>query len=733
MLPILFFAQTATAIISGDTATYSNAAVRALVVEAARINHRVPPTLGRYRANLESEISVGTRDGGGSEMSASIEQVASTLTWTRTGQFEQRVIGYRAQALGLEFATIGFIRNSWAVPSLYGNRLALLFGRDTARGARGGIGGANARRTTFAVHPLADDRERVYRYSGGDTVESLQVGDRKIRIVHIEVVPKAKLPPRTILFSGEIDLDVDRMNVVRMRGAFASSGEPDGPLSTLLGPARLQGVVYVELVNSEVNQQYWLPSYQRFEAQAMAPVIGDAKAVFRIVSRFRDYQISAPDSVDSVAGEAGEARVVREDTLRAQPHVLRIASADSLAQFHAWRSDIGAATASATSDDFTDVAPSRWRTTGPPVITLQTERATDLIRFNRIEGLFTGFGVSARFRDVAPGLTARVVAGYAWSERTVRGRISAELRRSAWTYSVRAGRSLDNTNDFRVPLDSGSSFGALFGYDDYDYVDRYSAGVAVTHTIAGNSARVRFESGWAEDRNTIASLTRGPIVSTHFLPNRNVDAGSYVRTAVTVEWHPDAAAEFMRPGTGAALSYLRGDGALKFQRVELRLSARQNKGRRTFASRFDAGALVGDRLPQQLFELGRTQNLAGYGYKEFAGDQAAVLRGMAMYRLNLLNAPIRLTTRLWLPSLSPALFVSAQTGWTGASDAVARAAIQRLGTNVDGSPISVVTGNARASVNAGFRLFGGALGIGAARPIDRAGPWRMQIDLGQLF
>jgi hypothetical protein len=724
MFPILFFAQAATAIITADTATYSTAAVRALVVEAAHINHRVPPTLGRYRANLESEISVGTHDGGGSEMAASIEQVASTLTWTRTGEFEQRVVGYRAQALGLELATISFIRNSWAVPSLYGNRLALLFGRDTARG---GIAGANARRTTFAVHPLADDRERVYRYSGGDTVESLQVGDRKIRIVHIEVVPKAKVPSRTILFSGEIDLDVDRMNVVRMRGAFASSGEPDSPLSALLGPARLQGIVYVELVNSEVNQQYWLPSYQRFEAQAMAPVIGDAKAVFRIVSRFRDYQISAPDSV------TGAASVVREDTLRAQPHILRIADSDSLARFNAWRSDIGTATASATSDDFADVAPARWRTSGSPVITLQTERATDLIRFNRIEGLFTGLGVSARFRDAAPGLTARIVAGYAWNERTVRGRVSAELRRNAWTYAVRVGRSLDITNDFRVPLDSGSSFGALFGFDDYDYVDRYSAGIAATRSIAGNSVRVRLEGGWAQDRNTVALLMRGPIISTHFLPNRGVDAGSYARTAVTVEWHPDAAAEFMRPGTGAALSYLRGDGALNFQRMELRLSARKNKGRWTVASRFDAGALVGDRLPQQLFELGKSPDLAGYRYKEFAGDQAAVLRGLTMYRLNLLTAPIHLTTRLWLPSLSPALFVSAQTGWTGVSDGAARAAILRLGTGMDGSPVSVVTGNARSSVTAGIRFFGGALGIGAARPIDRAGPWRLQIDLGQLF
>ena len=172
---------------------------------------------------------------------------------------------------------------------------------------------------------------------------------------------------------------------------------------------------------------------------------------------------------------------------------------------------------------------------------------------------------------------------------------------------------------------------------------------------------------------------------------------------------------------------------MQFQRVEVRLRSRQNKHRWTFASRFDAGALVGDRPPQPLFELVSTQNLAGYGYKEFAGDQSAVLRGLVMYRLNVLNAPIQLTTRLWLPPLSPALFLSAQAGWTGASDATARAAVQRLGTSANGSPVSVVTGNARASVNAGIRLFGGALGIGVARPIDRSGPWKMQIDLGQLF
>ena len=40
---------------------------------------------------------------------------------------------------------------------------------------------------------------------------------------------------------------------------------------------------------------------------------------------------------------------------------------------------------------------------------------------------------------------------------------------------VRFSRSLDLTNDFREPYDSGSTLGALFSVDDYDYVDRHTA------------------------------------------------------------------------------------------------------------------------------------------------------------------------------------------------------------------------------------------------------------------
>jgi hypothetical protein len=728
MLSLLLAAQIAAAQ-PRDTATYSSAAVRALTTAAARMNHLVPSALGAYRARLETEISIGSRNGAGVEGAVSVEQMASTLDWDRTGALEQHVIGYRNQSVGVQLATLPFFRNAWAVPSLYGNRLALLFGRDSSSRARGG---AN-RRTTYAVHPLSDDRERFYRYAGGDTIQALRVGDREIRIVRLDVTPREGLPPGTTVFTGEIDLDLARFHVVRMRGSFQSIMRRSASIAELItSAAQLEGIVYVELENSEVEQQFWLPAYQRFDFQAQAASIGDAKAVFRISSRFRDVDVRSPALAD----------VAPTDTLRVRPHRLTIATTDSLGQFSAWRSPLGAQTATMSTEDFTDVAPPKWRATGEPIVVFQAERVSDLVRVNRIEGLFTGGGVGIRFRDVAPGLTARAVGGFAWQEQTVRGRLTAALTRGPWITTARVGRSLDLTNDFRAPFDSGSSLGAVFGTDDYDYVDRRSAMLGLQHQRSADGIRVRTEVGYAQDDRALVHMTKGVLGGDPFRANRRVDRGDYLASAVTFEWHPDVAAEFVRPGIGARLRYERGDGTLLYQRAELRISARQNRGPWVLAARFDAGALLGPGRPtQQLFEIGEEQNLPGYGYKEFAGDQAAVARVLALYSLGVWKAPIRLNDRLWLPALAPALSFSLQSGWTGVSNDATRAALARLGIANDVDPrtfvpvalVSRATGDPRTSVSVGLRFFGGAIGIAAARPLDHVEPWRVRAEFGRRF
>lgn len=714
-----------------DTAIYETPRLQSVVAAAARFNRRVPPALGAYTAHLESEIAIGTQRPDKGEMSVSVEQVASELTWNRTGAFEQRVTGYRSQAIGLQFTSLGFFRNAWAVPSLYGNRIALLFGFDSLSRSPSVSRRSSVRSTVFAVHPLADDRERIYRFRGGDTVLVLRFNDREIPIIRVQVEPRLDLAEETVVFTGELDLDATRQHLVRMRGSFARVG---GKASRpgLVARSSLQGIAFVELVNAELDGLYWLPSYQRFEAQANAPLIGDTRGVFRIISRFRDYRITAPDGDAAAVAITGPA-----DSLRILEHRLRFAPADSMQVYAAWESELGQMSSAVSATDFDDVAPTFWRASGPPVTTLRPERVDDVVHVNRIEGIWTGVGVTRRFREQVPGLTVRAIAGYAWSEHTVRGRAIAEYTRARMRYGVRAGRSLDITNDFRVAFDSGDATSAIFGVDDYDYVDRRSVMLSAARLLPGRfGSAVRIDIGYADDRSVDATMHRSLIGRELFHPNRAALNGHYLRSVLTVDWRPDINGEMMRAGYGGRAYYERGDGQLQYQRVELRGAMRWNHGRVTLAARGDLGAVFGDVIPpQEIFELGSSEALPGYGFKEFAGDRAALFRGAAMYRLNVLNVPVPLTRRLWLPSPSPALALGVQAGWTEIATDAARLAIDRMSV-VDPRqlalfrPVSRPTDGVRATLSVGVRFFGGAVGVMMARPVDHPDKWRLVLSLG---
>ena len=87
-------------------------------------------------------------------------------------------------------------------------------------------------------------------------------------------------------------------------------------------------------------------------------------------------------------------------------------------------------------------------------------RLEDVARYNRVEGLFTGVATSVRFRDRAPGLSARASVGWAWEAQTVRGAASTTLARGHWIQSARAERLLATTNDFPLTLETGLSIGS---------------------------------------------------------------------------------------------------------------------------------------------------------------------------------------------------------------------------------------------------------------------------------
>ncbi len=697
---------------ASDTSTYATAALRELVAAAAMQNRRVPAGLGGYRARLESEISIGNRRSEGMEMAVNLEQVASTLTWDRTGQYEQFIDGYRTQATGAALSSIGFFRSGWAIPTLYGNRLALLFGRDTSRAARR----RREREPVHAVHPLAEDRERYYRYDGGDTLITMRVDGREIPIVRVEVSLRPDVPQRSVVFLGELDLDATRQHIVRLRGYFATVGGPKSRFD-ILRQAGLQGIAFVEAINSEVDGEFWLPSHQRFEAHATSSTVGEGRAIFRILTRFSDHEIlPTPRGVDVGS---------YSDTLEVHPFRLSVGSAEAIGGYRDWQRDLGEATAEVSAEDFADVVPDRWSQQGSPRLSFETERLGDVIRLDRVQGVYTGIGGVLRFRDASPGLTVRAAAGYAWSERTARGRFVVEHRRGRSNVELRLQRSLDLTNDFRSPYDSGSTLGALVGSDNYDYVDRRSVSLQFRRYVGAQArGNWRLEGGIAQDKNVRARLTESPLgLGEDFRHNRLVLPGTYFKTAATFEWRPDVALEFLRTGAGARLRYERGDGELPYQRATMRFTTRTSRGPLSFGARLDAGVTSPDAPPQQLFELGRNQNLPGYAYKEFAGDQAVVLRGLVMLRTPYLPAPIELLPRIWLPPIAPTVALGVQSGWARASSPVAAATVASLG--------SAPTGHPRTSASITLRVLGSAVGVGVARPLDHTGKWRWIVEFAQ--
>ena len=707
MLPFLLLAQLALPADSG----YTSPALEALVARAARANHAPPPAFRAYHAHVESELALILGDSLLHENAVQIEQFASSVGWARSGRYDMRIVGYRSQGVGVPYSTLSFVQG-WTEPSLYGERLRL--GAQPVRDSTRPRNPAAATDTIISVHPFASDRDRYYTFSGGDTVAVLHSGPRTFAIVRIRVTPRSLDSTAFAALDGEIQVDAERGQIVRMRGRFVVRNGPRPFMTRMPG---VVGVAYVDFTNAEVNGRYWLPASQRTEFQSSVAFLGRSRAVMRVLSEFSDYDVD-------------EGGVLPSDTGRVA-HITTWAPRDSVNHYGGWQTSLGTLTASGSARDFDDIAPDIWRPTGPPRVDLFPARTQNLIGFDRVQGLYTGVEGNAYLRDAFPGLSAGARLGYAWSERTVRGGVHANLQRGATTWGVRAERVLESTNDFPRPFDgeSGEVFSYLGSIDDFDYVDRRRALGTLSHAINGtNGTLVVVQLGIGDDRSEVTRVGHGLFSTPAFRINRNVAPGTYALGVVDVELHPNVSSDFVAPGFAARLHQDVARGGISWQRTELSLAVRQYLGPITLALHGDGGIVTGSAIPpQQLFELGGTGTLPGYAYKEFAGDRAALVRSYASYTLPLWRAPVRVWRNLLIPGMSPGFAVGFGGGWTDISSAVAAASAGSLG-----APARATDG-LRATVGGGLTFFGGNVHLGVARALDAGERWKLAAGFGQEF
>jgi len=701
--------------------TYESARLEALIGEAARINALIPERLRAYRARIETEMSIALIDSAGRERTAQLEQIASDVRWRATDRYDQRVIGYRSQAIGPMFSMMS-IFGGWTTPTLYGNRLQLGV-TPTAE--------ANTRTNTteLTVHPLSTSREAYYTFEGGDTVVVLYSRGRRIPVVRVRVTPRTDTRGDAVLFFGDMYLDADRRQIVRMRGRMV---EVRNGRVTIKAGSRIPGVSgasFVELENVEVNGEYWLPAYQRTELQARIALFGEFRAIVRIVSRFHDYKLN-----DS------------SWTARAEPppgngHYLSFAPSGSLTRFDDWQRPLGAASTDAQYADFDDLAPGQWRTVGGATIRFRPKAIGEVFRFNRIEGVFTGLAAEHDFRSAAPGVSIRGSVGWAWAEKTARGSIGVQRSLGRTASGLRFERVLVHTNDFQLPLSGGATTPALLGsVDDFDYLSRRSATVFVSRKLGvQRRSLLRLEVGPASDNAAEQHASKGLYVQGEgFRPNRGIAPGNYVRTVTALEVNPQVSGLFVDRGVGVTFQYERADGDLRWQRLELRTAARRELGPFQLYARGDAGTLIGDPVPQVMFEIGSSEGLSAYRYKEFGGDRAAIVRTVMGYTFPFLRAPMRLPSQLIAPGIAPGIAAGIHAAWTEASSPAAERALLDLGSRLDAGtgamvPLSRPTDGIRASAEVLLTFFSGALAVGVTRPIDQAGAWKFTGRIGQGF
>jgi hypothetical protein len=701
--------------------TYESARLEALVSEAARINALIPERLRAYRARIETEMSIAIIDSGGRERTAQVEQIASDVRWRAADRYDQRVVGYRSQAIGPMFSMMS-IFGGWTTPTLYGNRLQLGVTPTAEANTRTNV-------TELTVHPLSISRESYYTFEGGDTVVTLYSRGRRIPVVRVRVTPRADLRGDAVLFFGDMHLDADRKQIVRLRGRMV---EVRNGRVTIKAGSRIPGVSgasFVELENVEVNGEYWLPAYQRTELQARIALFGEFRAIVRIVSRFHDFRPNDSSWTGGAEPPPGNG------------HYLSFAPSASLTRFHDWERPLGAASTDAQFADFDDLAPGAWRTVGSATIRFQPKALGEVFRFNRIEGLFTGLAAEHDFRDAAPGLSIRGSLGWAWAEKTARGTIGIQRSLGRTTTGVRLERSLVHTNDFQLPLSGGATTPALLGsIDDFDYLDRRSVTAFVSRRLgAERRSLVRLEVGPGSDNAVEQHASKGLYVQGEgFRPNRGIQPGRYVRTVAALEMNPQVSGLFVDRGVGATVQYDRADGNLRWQRLELRTAARRELGPFQLYARGDAGTLIGDPVPQVMFEIGSSEGLSAYEYKEFGGDRAGIVRTVIGYTFPFLRAPIRLPSQLIAPGIAPGIAAGIHAAWTDASSQAAERALLDLGSRLDPNtgmliPLSRPTDGMRASAEVLVTFFSGALAVGVTRPIDHAGAWKFTGRIGQGF
>lgn len=448
-------------------------------------------------------------------------------------------------------------------------------------------------------HPLSASGLNEYDFAIRDSLE-IRLGATTLHVYEVRVRPKNDKLPRAV---GALYIDRDGGEVVRMALGFTRAALKDKTLDD----------VSVVLENGLIEGRFWLPRRQEIEIRRTASWMDyPARGIIRGRWEVCCYEVNkgipgsyffGPEIVLAMPNERAAYKfqggildslppdvrsVSDEDVRRVQEEARALVRAQSLAR--------------------------------PRRLMLSATNASDIARYNRVEGLALGTGIDRR---VGAGAVIAGSARYGFSDKQWKGRASVGTRGgNGAAVSMFAERKYADVSDEPETSGARNTLGAaLFGSD---YTDPYDVrGAGITSRFPLGNLWLGMDGVYERQAplSIHASPAMGkfePTIPAERLREKRVTLSITRPTSLAVggweaAWKLSLAAASYRADTGAVNRSL--------FRPSLSLDLQKPFGaNRIVLHTLAASTISGDQAPaQHLVYLGGPTTAPGYDFHQFVG------------------------------------------------------------------------------------------------------------------
>ena len=450
-------------------------------------------------------------------------------------------------------------------------------------------------------HPLSPTGLQVYDFAIRDSLQ-IRLGDRVLDVYEVRVRPKDDRQARTV---GSVYIDRESSDVVRMTFSFTRAALIDKELED----------VSVVLENALIEGRYWLPRRQEIEIRRTGSWMDyPARGIIRGRWEICCYEINQGIPPNYFAGPEIVMAPVNERAQKPFPFTGKVL--DSLPP------DVRAV----TDADVRKVQEEARALVREQALqrtrsfALSARHISDLIRFNRVEGLAVGTGILQR---LGSGFAVAASGRYGFSDEEVKGRGALEFRTGAGSsLTLAAERQYrDVSEEQETSLVRNSLAAQEFGSDYTDPYDTHT--VSLSGALGGFRWRPSLELAY-EQHDSLAVHARS--ADGTFEPTIPAQPLHEARVTLALE-HPTALSwAGFELGTRLSVSAIRTQNSGDPLKRDLLRPALTVDLQKPFGSSrlvwhtLVAGTISPDVVPaQHLVYLGGPTTGPGYEFHEFVG------------------------------------------------------------------------------------------------------------------